>query len=106
MDRLLTHAGGRTLDAAQIATLKSEAQDGATRDELFSELDASLVRAASRIHALDANRLHEARAVGIRKLPTTLGGLLVHIAEHTQRHVGQAITTAKFVRALRGEVRS
>jgi hypothetical protein len=25
--------------------------------------------------------------------------LLVHVADHTQRHVGQAITTAKFVRA-------
>jgi hypothetical protein len=25
-------------------------------------------------------------------------GLLVHIAEHTQRHLGQAITTAKLVR--------
>jgi hypothetical protein len=26
-----------------------------------------------------------------------VGGLLVHIADHTQRHVGQAITTAKIV---------
>lgn len=31
-------------------------------------------------------------------LPTTVIGLLVHIAEHTQRHLGQAITIAKTLR--------
>jgi hypothetical protein len=31
-------------------------------------------------------------------LPTTVGVLLVHIADHTQRHVGQAITTAKLIK--------
>jgi len=30
-----------------------------------------------------------------------VGGLLVHCAEHTQRHIGQAITTAKVVMAMR-----
>jgi len=34
-------------------------------------------------------------------LPTTVGGLLVHVADHTQRHVGQAVTTAKIVVAQR-----
>jgi len=80
--------------------LKNEAQEGATRDELFAELESSLTRAASRIRAIDATRLNETRAVGMKKLPTTLGGLLVHVADHTQRHAGQAITTAKFVRVL------
>jgi hypothetical protein len=28
--------------------------------------------------------------------------LLVHVADHTQRHVGQAIITAKIVAAQRG----
>jgi uncharacterized damage-inducible protein DinB len=101
IDRLLTYAEGRPLDSAQIIALNSEAQEGATRDELFAELESSLARAASRIRALDATRLNDTRAVGMKKLPTTLGGLLVHVAEHTQRHVGQAITTAKFIRALR-----
>ena len=101
IDRLLTYAEGRPLDSVQITSLKSEAQEGATRDELFAELESSLERAASRIRALDATRLNETRAVGTKKLPTTLGGLLVHVAEHTQRHVGQAVTTAKFIRAQR-----
>jgi uncharacterized damage-inducible protein DinB len=100
IDRLLTYAEGRALDSAQIAALKSEAHDGATRDELFAELDATLAQAATRIRAIDANRLNESRAVGTKALPTTVGGLLVHIADHTQRHAGQAVTTAKFVKAI------
>jgi uncharacterized damage-inducible protein DinB len=104
VDRLLTYAEGSSLDSVQIAALKSEAKEEATRDELFAELDASLTRAAVRIRALDANRLDETRFVGVKKLPTTVGGLLVHVADHTQRHVGQAVTTAKFIRAARGAV--
>lgn len=41
------------------------------------------------------------RKVGKQQLPTALGGLLVHIVDHPQRHVGQAITTAKIVVAQR-----
>jgi uncharacterized damage-inducible protein DinB len=102
LDRLLTYAEGRPLDAAQISALKSESEGGVTRGELFAELDASLKHAAMRVRAIDPTRLNEPRTVGTKKLPTTLGGLLVHIADHTQRHVGQAVTTAKFVRAIRG----
>lgn len=40
--------------------------------------------------------------MGRKKLPTTVMGLVIHIAEHTQRHVGQAITTAKFARLKPG----
>ena len=35
------------------------------------------------------------RGVGKKQLPTSVGGLLVHVADHTQRHVGQAVITAK-----------
>ena len=101
IDRLLTYAEGHELDATQIAALKSEGSADATHDQLFANLDASFASAAERIRALGLNSLNEGRAVGIKKLPTTVGGLLVHVADHTQRHVGQAVTTAKFVRALR-----
>jgi hypothetical protein len=50
------------------------------------------------IRAIDPSTLIESRTVGRKRLPTTVVGLMVHIAEHTQRHVGQAITTAKIVR--------
>jgi uncharacterized damage-inducible protein DinB len=101
IDRLLTYAEGAALDDTQIAALKSEHAEDRTSAQLFAEIDAGLARAATRIRDLSASRLDEIRYVGIRKLPTTVGGLLVHVADHTQRHVGQAVTTAKFVRALR-----
>jgi uncharacterized damage-inducible protein DinB len=102
VDRLLTYAEGGKLTEDQIAALKTELDAGATRSDLFAELTAALSRGAARIRALDSERLDDARKVGKRGLPTTVGGLLVHVADHTQRHVGQAVTTSKIVSTLPG----
>jgi uncharacterized damage-inducible protein DinB len=101
IDRLLTYAEGKELSEAQTEALRSELDPGAGRDELFAELAGALQGGASRVRAFHANQLEESRAVGKKRLLTTVGGLLVHIAEHTQRHVGQAITTVKVVVASR-----
>jgi len=101
VDRLLCYAEGKRLDDSQIAALKTEVHAGATRAELFAELDEALARGAERLRQFDAKRLEEPRPVGTKLLPTTVGGLLVHVADHTHRHVGQAITTAKIVAAKR-----
>ena len=53
------------------------------------------------IRAIDPSTLGDARTVGRKRLPTTVVGLLTHIAEHTQRHVGQAIAAAKLAAVLR-----
>jgi uncharacterized damage-inducible protein DinB len=98
VDRLLTYAEGRTLSEEQLARLRSELDGNATRDALFAELSAALASGATRVRALAQSNLEESRTVGQKHLPTTLGGLLVHIADHTHRHVGQAITTARIVR--------
>jgi uncharacterized damage-inducible protein DinB len=102
LDRLLTYAEGRALTEQQLAGLKSELEPGATRDNLFAELAAALARSANRVRGLATGDLEESRTVGKKTLPTTVGGLLVHVADHTQRHVGQAVTTAKVIMALRG----
>ncbi|MGH9630928.1 MAG: DinB family protein [Bryobacteraceae bacterium] len=101
IDRLLTYALERQLSDEQMASLRQEDVAGATREELLAELSERLKIAESAIRNIDPESLQEARKVGRKELPTTLIGLLVHIAEHTQRHVGQAITTAKVVRAAR-----
>jgi uncharacterized damage-inducible protein DinB len=106
IDRLLTYAEGRELAPEQLDALRSEQDAGATKTQLFAELRRSLLDAAKRVRAFDASRLEEQRFVGAQRLPTTLGGLLVHVADHTQRHVGQAITTAKVVMARRGKTSS
>ncbi len=97
VDRLLTYAEGLQLTADQISALASELDEGATARVLFSEFETALRAAAMRIRALVSVPLELPRKVGRKELPTTVGGLLVHIADHTQRHVGQAITTAKIV---------
>jgi uncharacterized damage-inducible protein DinB len=97
LDRLLTYAEGRSLSEEQLSRLRTELDPGATHDELFAELSAALLDGADRVRALAKVNLEEPRTVGKKRLPTTLGGLLVHVADHTQRHVGQAIVTAKVV---------
>ena len=76
-------------------------QPGASRDEVFTEFARAVDRSAQRIRALAAADLEGARTVGGKALPTTVGGLLVHVADHTQRHVGQAVSTAKILLAQR-----
>ncbi len=100
LDRLLTYAEGHSLSDEQIDALKAELAPDAKREALFAELSAAIAKSAARVRAMDASSLEEPRTVGKHQLPTTLGGLLVHFADHTQRHVGQAITTAKIVRGI------
>lgn len=97
-DRLLTYAEGRTLTAEQIAAMKAELDAGGIRGQLLGELRDSLAGSMERVKAFSAEALSDARAVGRQQMPTTVAGLLVHVADHAQRHVGQAITTAKIVK--------
>ena len=99
LDRLLTYAEGRDLNEQQLAALKQEMTPEAAREALFTELNSALAKSMIRIQAFDASLFERTRIVGRKQLPTTVAGLLIHIADHTQRHVGQAITTAKVVMA-------
>jgi hypothetical protein len=56
--------------------------------ELLKEVNEALQNSERVIRALDLKILSEPRFVGRKKLPTTVIGLVVHLAEHTQRHVG------------------
>ena len=97
-DRLMTYVSGGQLSTDQMAKLKKEKEPGATLDELLAGVDAAFEHAEAIVRALDPQSLAEARSVGRKQLPTTVNGLLVHIAEHTQRHVGQAISAAKLAK--------
>jgi uncharacterized damage-inducible protein DinB len=100
LDRLLTYAEGGDLTPEQSAALKTEHAPGATRDILFEEFAVAMGHAAQRLLSLQGADLDEPRYVGRKKLPTTLGGLIVHVADHTQRHVGQVVTTSRVVGAM------
>lgn len=98
VERLTTYLMKESLTDAQLAFLREEAMPGATLDELLAEVDAALSASEARLKTIAPAQIHEPRYIGRKRLPTTVLGLLVHIAEHTQRHLGQAITTAKLVR--------
>jgi uncharacterized damage-inducible protein DinB len=104
-DRILTYAEGGQPSAEQLAALKAEQGSEGNQESLAAllvEVEAAFNDAAARIRVLATANLDTPRAVGRKQLPTSLGGALIHVADHTQRHVGQVVTTAKVLRAMRG----
>ena len=96
VERLMAYVQGRQLTAEQLAAAAVEHQPSADREVLLAELDRVFREAEAVVRRVDPATLAEPREVGRKRLPTTVIGLLTHIAEHTQRHVGQAIDAAKW----------
>ena len=95
-NRLVTYLQGKELSSEQLDAMAAEAAPGEpSREQLLAVLNDAFRDAEAVIRATDPATLGDARTVGRKRLPTTVIGLLTHIAEHTQRHVGQAIVTAK-----------
>jgi uncharacterized damage-inducible protein DinB len=108
IDRLLTYARGGQLTAEQLRELSKESTPGEPAEESSMLLGAATARIEDALQALRTTSdesLAEPREVGRAKLPSTVFGLLFHIAEHTQRHTGQIIATARIVRGLPSTVR-
>lgn len=105
LDRLFTYARGEQLSPDQMGFLRSE---GDSRDDpgaaaaLVAEFDATVERALAQLRATREDGLLKPRFVGRARLPSTELGLLFHAAEHTQRHAGQIVTTARLVGAGSG----
>jgi uncharacterized damage-inducible protein DinB len=100
-DRILTYAEGGQLTSDQLMLLKAEGAGDETLAELLGEVEASFANASDRVRTLAGADLNIPRHVGRKQLPTSIGGALIHVADHTQRHVGQVVTTAKVLKALR-----
>ena len=99
-DRLLTYARGERLSTDQRAALAAEqAPERRTASDLIAGLRTAIDSALSQLRAVPVDTIYEARTVGRAALPTTVVGLMFHAAEHSQRHAGQLVTTAKIVRA-------
>lgn len=100
LDRLFTYARGEILKPEQLAYLAREGEAGPEgARELVEAFNRQIDKALDEIKGVDEGVLTAYRAVGRNKAPSTVGGLLFHAAEHTQRHVGQLLVT---VRVLKG----
>lgn len=99
LDRLTTYLESGQLSEPQLAYLRAEQMPGRTRAELMSQVERALQRTEETLRAIPPAAYPDSRHIGRRRIPTTVIGLIVHIAEHTQRHCGQAITTSKLLHA-------
>ena len=101
VDRLLTYAEGGQISPDQLALLKTEQAGCETLADLLAEVETAFSKAGDRVRVLATADFNTFRGVGRKQLPTSIGGALVHVADHTQRHVGQVVTTSKVIKALR-----
>ena len=98
VDRLFTYARGEALSAPQRETLAREGaqpDSGGRVPDLLNAFDAQIDRALNQLRATSPETLFDSRLVGRQRLPSTVLGLLFHAAEHTQRHIGQMLVTAR-----------
>ena len=65
--------------------------------DVATGMNASIERALEQLRTTTRDDLLTARKVGRAGLPPTTLGLLFHAAEHSTRHAGQAISTAKIL---------
>jgi uncharacterized damage-inducible protein DinB len=97
LDRLFTYARAQSLNEQQIRYLEAEGQP-AEDIRIAGLIDAfhrQVDRAIDQLRQTDERTLTGYRSVGRAQLPSTLLGLLVHAAEHIQRHVGQLLVTVR-----------
>ncbi len=100
LDRLLTYARGEMLDDAQKSALRREEDPGdppETLSQVADQVNAIVDRALEQLRTTSAEMLLDERRVGRAGLVTNVAGLLFHAAEHSTRHLGQAITTARIL---------
>jgi DinB superfamily len=121
LDRLFTYAGDKALSPRQLEDLAAEgkAPAGLTGPEgqapagpdaaedsgqdilsrLLKRFNQQIDKALQQLGQTPERALTEHRGVGRAKIPSTLGGLLFHAAEHTMRHTGQLLVTAMILQS-------
>lgn len=99
LDRLFTYAKAQVLSEEQLIYLKAEATPSAvTTQQLVEAFNKQVDKAIQQLSLTDENILTDIRGVGRKHIPSTVLGLLFHAAEHTQRHTGQLLVTAKILK--------
>ena len=97
LDRLFTYARGAALNEQQARALSEEGKPDLDIQiaNLLANFHKQVDRALDQLRLTEEAALTDYRGVGRAQLPSTVLGLLVHAAEHTQRHVGQLLVTVR-----------
>jgi len=103
IDRMFTYARAQALTEQQLEALAAEGKTtpGLKATVLLQQFNDRVTRALEEIKTLPEDILTQPRTVGRQHLPSTVIGLLVHAAEHTQRHAGQLYVTLRIVNSKR-----
>jgi hypothetical protein len=100
LDRLFTYARDKPLNESQLADLAAEGspvEGQSTVAQLLNRFNIQIDKALEQVSETPEESLAKPRSVGRARLPTNVIGLLFHAAEHTQRHVGQLLVTARIL---------
>ena len=99
IDRLFTYARAETLSQRQLVELSQEGKEdpGINCSLLVEKFNRQVDRAILQLSNTPETLLLEKRGVGRLQIPSTVNGLITHAAEHTQRHFGQLLVTARFL---------
>lgn len=102
LDRLFTYAREEQLSDSQLDYLRNEGKEpfaDCTFQHLLERFSNQIKEALNQLQYTEEHSLTQIRHVGRANIPSTLLGLLFHAAEHTQRHVGQLLVTARILKA-------
>jgi len=101
LDRLFTYANSEQLNEQQLKYLAAEGKENETisLNEMYDRFSIQVDKAIEQLRNTDEKILLKTRGVGRKEIPATVLGILFHAAEHTQRHNGQLIVTARIVSA-------
>ncbi|QRQ99592.1 DinB family protein [Dyadobacter sandarakinus] len=100
LDRLFTYADERLLSDGQLTYLKNEGSEpfpGCNYTALLHAFDRQVEASIAYFKMVEESTLTDLRYVGRARIPSTKLGLLFHAAEHTQRHTGQLLVTARML---------
>lgn len=101
LDRMFTYAENMPLNEAQLNWLHQEGKpqdQNISVSDLVDAFNQQIEISLQKPQNIDLETLTEPRSVGRKQLPSTVFGLLIHAAEHTQRHVGQLLVTVKVLK--------
>ncbi|MBF8962971.1 DinB family protein [Pontibacter sp. FD36] len=101
LERLFAYARGEQLSEQQLAYLYAEGKpvgEDKQSETLVQKFNEQVDKAMDQLRHTDESSLTESRRVGRAQVESTVMGLLFHAAEHSMRHVGQLLVTARVLR--------